>query len=377
MAGINMSGYFLYHSIGTFPGKAEKVKTALERYSDIWSAENDEQWPEMLAQRGHFIQSWERLIGAPAGTMTTAENVTLALYSLIGALPEELLRGRRILAAGDCFPSLHFLLAGLQARLGFTLQTVPMRQGESFVRDEDFIDAWGSDVAIALTTWVSSTTSKLVDLDLISKHGRQHGTIIIADVTQGVGIRPFSVGELDVVVGSSLKWLCGSSGAGAIYVRPQLLTTCKPELRGWFSQPNPFSWDLDSFTYADDARRFDHGTPAVLAAIASQAGLDFVSTTGVDNLARHNEILTGTIVDRVIANSALTLISPEKSQERGGSVMARADTAERAAAIMTGLKAEDFYCDCRGRILRFSPGSVTSEGETQALCDALDRLAVG
>jgi kynureninase len=372
-----MSGYFLYHSIGTYPGKAEQVKTALDRYSDIWSAENDSQWPAMLAERAHFIRSWENLIGAPAGTMTTVENVTLALYSLIGALPDELLRGRRILAAADCFPSLHFLLTGLQARFGFTLETVPVRQGESFGRDEDFIGAWGNDVAIALVTWVSSTTSKRADMDLISKHGRQQGTIIVADVTQGVGIRPFSVGEIDVVVGSSLKWLCGSSGAGVIYVRPGLLTVCEPELRGWFSQPDPFSWDFDTFAYADDARRFDHGTPAVLAAIASQPGLDFVSGTGVDVLALHNEQLTSMIVERVAANTALTLVSPQKSQERGGSVMVQAVSVEQAAAIVTTLKNENFYCDCRSRILRFSPGSVTSEEETAALCDALDRLTIG
>lgn len=120
-----MSGYFLYHSIGTFPGKAEKVKTALDRYSDIWSAENDSQWPAMLAERGHFIRSWEKLIGAPAGSMTTAENVTLALYSLIGALPDELLRGRRILAAADCFPSLHF--CWLDCRRGSDLRLKPYR----------------------------------------------------------------------------------------------------------------------------------------------------------------------------------------------------------------------------------------------------------
>ncbi len=118
-----MSGYFLYHSIGTFPGKAEKVKAALSRYSDIWSAENDSQWPAMLAERGHFIRSWENLIGAPAGSMTTAENVTLALYSLIGALPEELLRGRRIPAAADCFPSLHFCWPG--CRRGSDLRSKP------------------------------------------------------------------------------------------------------------------------------------------------------------------------------------------------------------------------------------------------------------
>ena len=60
-----------------------------------------------------------QLIGAPAGTLTTAENVTTALYSLIGSLPDRHLRGRKLLIAADCFPSLHFLLAGMAERRGF------------------------------------------------------------------------------------------------------------------------------------------------------------------------------------------------------------------------------------------------------------------
>ncbi|TGR16942.1 aminotransferase, partial [Mesorhizobium sp. M8A.F.Ca.ET.197.01.1.1] len=40
-----MSGYFLYHSIGTFPGKGERMAAALADFSGIWSAEDDGQWP--------------------------------------------------------------------------------------------------------------------------------------------------------------------------------------------------------------------------------------------------------------------------------------------------------------------------------------------
>ncbi|RWD43320.1 MAG: aminotransferase, partial [Mesorhizobium sp.] len=122
-----MSGYFLYHSIGTFPGKAEQMAAALADFSRIWSAEDDGQWPAALAARQRFIDAWTRLIEAPQGTLTTVENVTAALYSLIGGLPTERLAGKRLLVAADCFPSLHFLLAGLAERFGFTLDTVPLR----------------------------------------------------------------------------------------------------------------------------------------------------------------------------------------------------------------------------------------------------------
>ncbi|MBP1849577.1 aminotransferase class V-fold PLP-dependent enzyme [Rhizobium halophytocola] len=366
--------YFLYHSIGTFPGKAETMGAALARFSTIWSAEDDGQWPEALTLRARFIRGWETLIGAPAGSMTTVENVTLALYSLIGALPEERLKGKRVLAAADCFPSLHFLLAGLQDRFGFTLDTVPMRQGESYVRDEDFLQHWGEDVGLALVTWVSSTTSKRADLETLSAHGSRMGSIVVADITQGVGIRPFEVADLDVVVGSSLKWLCGASGAGALYVRPDLLARCRPELRGWFSQPNPFSWDLDAFSYADDGRRFDHGTPAVLAAIASLPGLDFVHQTGVEALAAHNLMLTEMIVEAARA-SGLALSSPTDPESRGGSVMIRVTDAAQATGMQAGLRKNGIYCDCRGATLRFSPGNVTTRDQTTELCDQLARLS--
>ena len=123
------SGYFLYHSIGMYPGKSEAMAAALTDYAQTWGTPDDSQWPQVLGGRQRFIDLWCQLIGAEAGTVTSAENVTTALLSLIGGLPEDHLRGRSLLVAGDCFPSLHFLLAGLAPRLGFTLHTVPLREG--------------------------------------------------------------------------------------------------------------------------------------------------------------------------------------------------------------------------------------------------------
>src|SRR5215472_2353225 len=145
-----MSGYFLYHSIGTFPGKEAALRDELGRFAAFWSQEDNAQWPTALGLRQDFIDRWRALIDAPAGTLTTAENVTAGLYSVIGALPPRYLHGRRVLVAEDCFPSLHFLLAGLSERLGFTLDTVKLRPGGSYVRDEDFLARWQSDVGVTL-----------------------------------------------------------------------------------------------------------------------------------------------------------------------------------------------------------------------------------
>ena len=91
----------------------------MRNVAQLWGTPDDSQWPQALEIRQQFIERWSELINAQPGTLTTAENVTTALYSLIGSLPARYLDGRRVLVAADCFPSLHFLLAGMAEQHGF------------------------------------------------------------------------------------------------------------------------------------------------------------------------------------------------------------------------------------------------------------------
>jgi selenocysteine lyase/cysteine desulfurase len=201
------------------------------------------------------------------------------------------------------------------------------------------------------------------------------GTIVGADITQGVGVTPFSVeaSGVDFVVSTSLKWLCGTSGAGILYVKPGLLASCQPELRGWFSQENPFSWALDKFAFATDARRFDHGTPAILASVASLPGIDWVNATGIDAIQAHNRALCRRIIAEADARG-WALASPADENERGGSVMLTLPEGTDGQAIVAGLRAQKLYCDARGRTLRLSPGVVTNMEAVEALCAALGHM---
>lgn len=370
--------YFLYHSIGIIPGHKQRLAAELERFAGIWTSPDDGQWPSVLTSRQEFIDRWSRLIDAPAGTLTTTENVTTALFSLIGSLPSGYLKGRRVLVGADCFPSLHFLLAGIAERFGFKLDTVPLRQGARFVHDEDMIAHWQEDVGLALLTWVSSTTSNRCDYVSLAEHGRRMGSLVAIDITQGIGIVPFSVAAapIDAVISTSLKWIGGTAGAGILHVRPGLIDECQPEFRGWFSQENPFSWDLSGFQYAAGARRFDHGTPSPLAAIATLPALRWLEETGVAPLRAHNLSLTAKIIAHAQSRD-WTILTPLDPERRGGSLMIQLPASVGGPALVDELRTRQIYCDVRGTTLRLSPGAVTTEAGVTRLCNALDELIGG
>lgn len=355
-----MSGYFLYHSIGMFPGKRAKIRAALADYAERWSAEDDGQWGYALERQGLFLELWRQLMNAPVGTVAQAESVTAALYNLVRALPEARLRGGKVLIAQDCFPSLHFLLAEVVRRLGGELVTVSPAEGEAWVSDDRMIAHWDHGVRLALLTWVTSTSSHLSDLERLVQHGADMGSLVGIDVTQGIGIRPYDIARIgaDFTIGSSLKWLGGVSGAAVLQVSPQLIEECSPELRGWFSQSNPFNWDLGSFAFAPDARRFGNGTPSSLPAIGSIPGLSYVLETGVEALAKDNVQKSARLCEWVLAKG-LSLASPAASTRRGGSVMIRLPGTVDPQPLLAALKAEGLYADARGTVLRLSPGIVT------------------
>ena len=369
------AGYFLYHSIGMYPGKEQDLSEASAEFAEAWAAPNDKQWGYVLLRRQDFIDFWRRIINVPKGSTTTCESVTDGMHKLMRSLPEGMLRGKRVLVASDCFPSIHFLLAGLAPKMGFTLDTVPLSEGKAWVEAEDFAARWGKDVGLALLTWVTSTASARTELAPLVALGREMGSMIGVDITQAAGLIPFDAmnPKVDFAVSTSLKWMCGTPGAGILYVDKALALELEPDCRGWFSQNNPFSWNLDKFEYAPDIRRFDGGTPGSMAAIASLPALRWHASQDHAEMAAWNRRL----VDKIIARADvldLPLHSPREADRRGGSVMLRFPNKPEAAAVVGALGVEGYSVDFRGPLVRLSPGNMTASETIDSVFDIAEAV---
>ncbi len=366
------TGWLLYHSVGRFPGQQRRIVAALTGAAEAWCALDDRRWAVLEAGRAGFLTAAARLLNAPPGSVFAAENVTQAFAAFIDALPPDTLRGRQVLIAADCFPSLHYLLTGLAERNGFTLVTVQGADGGSWVSDDDMLAAWDERVALAILTWVTSTASHRADLERLLTHGRRMASLVVVDATQGLGIVPIDVMALgiDFAATTSLKWLCGVPGAGFGYVRPGLIAETTPARRGWFSKPDPFDWSLDSFTYAGDARRFDSGTPSYLPYIGSLPGITWLLEAGITHVRENNQRLASAMIE--VADALhIPVASPRDAGRRGGSVMLELPADAPAGAIVGTLARHGIIADHRGQRLRLSPGPCTGEDIAERLGRAL------
>jgi selenocysteine lyase/cysteine desulfurase len=365
---VDSPGWLLFHSVGRFPGQAAAMAAEMQDFAQAWCANDDGRWAIADAGRREAFALWAELIKAPVTSIMAAENVTTAFSAFIEALPAGALAGRSVLIADDCFPSLHFLLNGLAERIGFTLVTARRRPSGLGVEEEDLLAAWDARVALGVVTWVTSTASRRADLGIIIAHARAHGSLVAANITQAAGILPFDIEQypVDFAASTCLKWMCGAPGAGIGYVAPGLIQALQPRLRGWFSQPDPFNWNIDRFGLAEDARRFDHGTPSYLPYIATLPGLRWLHATGVARVRAHNLLLCRRLIE--IADSHnLCLVSPRDEDRRGGTIVVGLPVQWDPARIQRELMEIGLICDCRGTRMRWSPGLMPQYGALEAL----------
>jgi len=365
----NCEGWLMYHSVGLFPDHETVVGAALADYNRQWCRRESPRWDYGLQARDKMLGLWSQLIHGDPANAFASENVTEAFGRFVSALGPARLRGRKVLIAADCFPSLHFLLSGLAERIGFDLVTVPLAPEVSYVTDDAFLAHWDDQVGLAIITWVTSTTSKRADLARLVEHGRTRDSLIAVDITQGAGVLEFDVSEpcVDFVASTALKWLCGAPGTGLAYIAPHLLDdSLTPLFQGWFSQPDPFNWDITRFSLAAEARRFDNGTPSFLPFIASTPGLEWLLAQAPGSVRAHNLTLSHRLIE-IVDSVGFELVSPRADDQRGGSVMARVPQDLEADPVVRELREHGFEVDSRGRTIRFSPGPLTTAA-------ALDRL---
>jgi kynureninase len=354
--------YLINHSLGAMPAAAEE--RVLE-YAHVWKTRGirawGEGWWEMALTVGDQIG---RLIGAPPGTVSMHQNVTIAEAVVLSCFRFDRPRRRIVYEEGN-FPSVRYLYQAQAERCGADILVA--------ADDEGVVEAIDDRTLLVPVTHVLYKTGEIQDVEAIVERAHEHGALVVLDAYQSVGTVPLDVTALgvDFAVGGSVKWLCGGPGAGWLYVRPDLASVLEPGLTGWQAHARPFDFEPEQ-DYAEGAARFLTGTPNVPALYAATAGYDVIEEVGIDRI-RERSVEQTTLLIELLEEAGFPVGSPSDPARRGGTVVVRPPEAERVDAE---LAARGILCDHRPDVgLRLGPHFFNTNDELRHTVEQIAELA--
>ena len=335
------------NSLGPMPKSA--LAAAKRAIADEWGEMliggwNKADWMSLPMRLGDRIG---RLIGAPSGSVTTGDTLSIKVYqALASAL--ELNPGRKtVLSDNGNFPTDLYMAEGLLKSLGedYKLKVVDPQAVADHIDDS---------IAVVMLTEVDYRTGRMHDMTGITRKAHDAGAVMIWDLAHSAGAVPvdLTAANADFAVGCTYKYLNGGPGAPAfIYVRPDLADKVRPALSGWLGHEAPFAFDLD-YRPGTGVERMRVGTPPIIQMTVLEAALQVWEGIDMADIRARSIELSQRFIELVEAGTdKAVLASPRDPQARGSQVSFRFG---EGYAAMQALIARDVVGDFRAPdIMRF------------------------
>src|SRR6266536_1580491 len=322
----------------------------LLEYARMWRERGIRSWGE-----GWWEMSWTvgdqlaRIMGAPPGTIVMHQNVTVAEEVVLSCFRGPGSRNRVVYEEAN-FPSVRYLY-----------QAQPHLEVVAVEDDEAIVAAIDERTLLVPISHVLYKNAEIQNVQAIVRRAHEAGAHVVLDCYQSAGVVPYDLTALDVdfAVGGSVEWLCGGTGAGWLYVRPDLAGRLEPTFVGWQGHARPFAFEPE-LEYAPGVHRFLTGTPNVPALFAATAGYDVIEEVGVARIRERSLALTSLLIE-LLDEAGFEVTSPRDPERRGGTVLVRTPDDP---AVHRELGERGIVCDFRPDAgIRLGPHFYNSEDE--------------
>jgi selenocysteine lyase/cysteine desulfurase len=346
---------------------SDAVRQAYADYLRDWD-EKGAPWEYWMERTEAARSSFAALVGAHNDEVAVTASVSAGVNAIASGL--RLADGRNRIVVSDFeFPTVGQIWHAQEDR-GFTIRHVP--QGDApVVPLEAFDAAIDEQTALVAITQVCYRNGACIDVEGVVKLAHERGALVLLDSYQAIGTMPIDVKALDVdlLVAGALKYLLSSAGLGFLYCKRDLVERLRPTATGWFADENVFAMDIQDYSPAHDARRFQAGTPPIPSIYAGIAGIGLMQEIGIAETRAHVLQLNETLFAGV--------------DELGGTVVTPRDPASHCAlvairstdehALVTALAEDGLLTSSRDGNLRVSAHCYNTHEDIEQLLAGLAR----
>jgi kynureninase len=302
-------------------------------------------------------------LGAAPGQVTFGDSTTVLLYKAMRAAVAARPGRTEVVLDRDNFPTDRYVAAGVADECGLTLRWIDVDPAEG-VRPEQVAAVVGEQTALVVLSHVAYRSAWLADAGAITSLAHEAGALVLWDLSHSGGsvVVELDAWQADLAVGCSYKYLNGGPGAPAyLYAAQRHLGTLTQPVQGWVGGRDPFLMGPD-YTPADGVRRFQSGTPPVLAMLPVRDMLELVDEVGIATVREKSLALTGYAVqlaDELLGRLGVEVASPRDPGLRGGHVTLRHPAMKAVTARLWERDVIPDYRDPGGLRLGLSPLSTS------------------
>ncbi len=359
--------YLNHAGVAPWPRRAAEAVTRFAQENTRMGGRRYPAWVE-LEQR--LREQLARLINAPsAADIALLKSTSEGLSFVAGGLNWH--PGDNIVTAAGEFPSNRLPWEALRGR-SVELREISLDGDTVEDPEQALLEACDERTRLLTISAVQYADGLRLDLPRLGSGCRRRGVLFCVDAIQWLGAHPFDVQlcGADFVAADGHKWMLGPEGLALFYCA----AARRPDLElleyGWHMLEEPGAYEQRTTRAADDARRFECGSPNLLAAHALSASLSLLEEIGIREVSRRIRTLTAWL-RTAVRERGWELLGPSTPERCLGIVTFRPRGTADPGGLQRALLERDVICAARGGGLRFSPHCYTSR---EQLAEALERL---
>ncbi len=274
-----------------------------------------------------------------------------------------------VIPAGE-FPSNRIVWESL-AQFG-----VETRQIDILTADDPeraLIDAMDARTRLLSVSAVQYSSGFRLDLEKLGDGCRRNNVLFAIDAIQQLGALAFDQQQIqaDFIVADGHKWMLGPEGLALFYCKSEQRSQLNLKQYGWHMIENPADFLQQEWRIADTARRFECGSPNMLAIFALHASIGLIQQTGkqvIEDAILNN---TNTINDYIRSHNNYELLVNTHHSRMSGITNFK-HSKQNTHELHTYLSAQGVQCAERGQGIRLSPHFYHQPWEFEQLFGILD-----
>jgi len=320
-------------------------------------------YPAWLETESALRSNLAELLNADQSEIALVKNTSEALSFVAYGIDWQ--AGDVVVIPDEEFPSNSIVWESLQSK-GVVVKKVSVK-GEH--PESEILSAIADKPRLISVSAVQYASGIRLDLGRIGEACRKSGVLYCIDAIQAVGALQFDVREYqcDFAMADGHKWLLGPEGLGFFYVKRERMELLSLNEYGWHMIEHPGDYYRKGWEVAKDARRFECGSPNLLAATALKSSTDLLLATGMANVESLICERTAYLADALQKHDA-SIITPANSIGRSGIITFGTGEVDPVDAWRQ-LMAKEVVCMHRGGGIRFSPHFHTPLSVLEKACD--------